>query len=370
MFTQIKNCIGKVYSTVIADHRSRSEAKYDHRNIINYLPQCELTQEEKNLINCKWGGVVPCRSRGYDFYRGIKTLFGFNPDFLPSSYFFPYIEGILNPEKWKQNLAHKSMIELVYRSGISHPHTIIRSFGGVYLDEHFKPLLLNEVIDIIKKYDRPLLYKPSTNSEQGTGIRLISPDEFNNFIVEVKTGQIFSKNADFVLQVPVEQSSETLRFNPSSLNCMRITTFNINNRISVGSRAIKCGPKNSVVDNIGSGKRGVIVGIHPNGALNNFGFYGNGERTTSHNGVEFEGQLITHFHLVEEAAVRLHEYVPTCKIIGWDIALDSRNQPVLIEGNTVYPGISFEQMCSGPIFGERTDEVIEYISSVKKRGNK
>lgn len=53
MFTQIKNCIDKVYSTIIADHRSRSEAKYDHRNLITYLTKSELTQEEKNLINQK-----------------------------------------------------------------------------------------------------------------------------------------------------------------------------------------------------------------------------------------------------------------------------------------------------------------------------
>lgn len=368
MLTQIKNTIINIYDSSVAVHRSKSEANYDRRNLRLYLDN-ELSKEEKQLIRSKWGGLIKNIPRGYDFYRGIKSLYGFNPDFLPSSYFFPYIEQILNPIKWKYNLGHKSLIELAYNVGIRHPHTIIRSFGGVYLDEHFKPLLLNEVIDLIKKNDSPLLYKPSTNSEQGAGIRLISPDEFNKLIVEIKTGQIFSKNADFVIQVPVEQSLETLLFNPTSLNCMRVTTYNINNRISVGSRAIKCGPKDSVVDNIGSGKRGVIVGIHPNGTLNSFGFYGNGEKTTSHNGVEFDGKLITSFHLVEEAAVHLHEYVHTCKIIGWDIALDAKNNPVLIEGNTVYPGISFEQMCSGPIFGDRTNEVIEYISSVQKREN-
>lgn len=268
------------------------------------------------------------------------------------------------------SVGHKSIIELAYRSGIGHPRTIIRTIGGVYFDEKFNPLLLNEVIEIIRKIDIPLLYKPSTDSEQGSGIRLILPEDFNSLILEIRTGQIFCNNADFVIQVPVEQSIETKYFNPSSLNCMRITTFNINNNISVGSRAIKCGPTNSIVDNIGRGKRGVIVGIQPDGSLNDFGFYGNGEKTLSHNGIVFSEKSIPHFNLVEEAAIHLHEYVPSCKIIGWDIALDSKNQPVLIEGNTVYPGISFEQMCSGPIFGERTDEVIKYILFVRKNGTK
>lgn len=48
------------------------------------------------------------------------------------------------------------------------------------------------------------------------------------------------------------------------------------------------------------------------------------------------------------------------------MALDKDGDPVLIEGNTVYPGISLEQMCSGPIFGNRTDEVIDYLINTNR----
>ena len=54
-----------------------------------------------------------------------------------------------------------------------------------------------------------------------------------------------------------------------------------------------------------------------------------------------------------------------CGIIAWDIALDSTTSPLLIEANMWWPGISYGEICSGPIFGARTDEVIDYIKSHK-----
>lgn len=368
MLSQLKIEFEQKYNSIIARHRSKSEAAYDRRNVSYYLDKSiQLSPEEKNAVKQKWGGIINCISRGFEYYRGIKALKSFDPNYLPSSYFFPYIEGILNPISWKQQLGHKSMIELAYGLGIKHPRTLLRTYGGVFLNEFYKPLTNDDAISVINKFDAPLLYKPATESEQGDGIKLIDQNMLHQLCQDIKTGQIFENKTDFVLQVPVEQSADTARFNPSSLNCMRITTINVNNRISVGSRAIKCGPKGSIVDNIGSGKRGVIVGVNPNGTLCENGLYGNGEIAEGHNGVTFKNSRIRHFQRVVDAAINLHQYAPLCKIIGWDIALDSDNDAVLIEGNVVYPGISMEQMCSGPIFGERTEEVIAYIEDYQKR---
>lgn len=367
MLTQIKNILSNTLNRVIADHRSQSEAKYDNRNVSHYLgAKAQLTADEKQQIKDKWGEIIHCIPRGYHYYSGLKMLNGFSPDYLPSSFFFPFIEGVLNPERWKHQLSHKSMIQLIHGFGIKHPHTVVRTYGGLFLNENFKPMSLTETIEVIKVCDLPLLYKPSIDSEQGSGIKLILPSQIDSFCNEIISGKIFMSCPDFVLQIPVEQSMETSIFNPSSLNCMRITTININNKVSVCSRAIKCGPKGSVVDNIGSGKRGVIVGINPDGSLCGKGFYGNGEVAEAHNEIRFIDQKIKHFNRVVDAAICLHSKIDKCKIIGWDLALDSHNDPVLIEGNVIYPGISMEQMCSGPIFGDRTDEVIAYIKDCQR----
>lgn len=362
MLSKIMIELANCYREIKRNRKSIRQKHYDNCNvssiIVNSLP---LTSDEKSLIKDKWGDIIHCIPRGYQYYRGIKALCGFSPDYLPSSYFYPYIEGILNPYKFKRQLCHKSMLQMVYGLGIKHPSTLIRTYGGVFLDGNYKPLTECEAIKLIRSCNYPLLYKPSIDSEAGHGIRLIEPNDFDDLCNEIKSGKILMKNADFVLQYLVEQSCETSVFNPSSLNCMRVTTLNLNGNISVGSRALKCGPKGSVVDNIGSGKRGVIVGINPDGILCEKGFYGNGEIAYGHNDVLFKGMKIDDFYKVVDSAIALHKLAPACKMIGWDIALDANNDPVLIEGNVVYPGISFEQMCSGPIFGDRTDEFISFI---------
>ena len=37
--------------------------------------------------------------------------------------------------------------------------------------------------------------------------------------------------------------------------------------------------------------------------------------------------------------------------------------PVFIEVNLGFPGIQMEQMCTGPIFGDRTAEVVGYVKN-------
>lgn len=356
-------------SDIIKEYKNIQRSKRIRNNIGrvlkgSYIQGVELTKEEKMQIENKWKGTISIPiSRGYNFFLGMKCLDGFDPNYLPSCYYLTSILKVLNDPQYCKLLNHKSLLELLYGNGIKHPKTILRSYGGMLLDEKYQLLQRNEAIEILKKKDCKLLYKPAAGAGQGKGIKLIADaNDIDHICKELLNGE-FIKNGDFVIQEHVTQSAETAIFNPTSLNSMRITTFNINDHVSPGSFALKCGPTGSVVDNVGSGKRGVIVGLDINGNLKDYGFYGNGEKAVAHNGVEFKGKVIPHFDRVVNAAVELHKHIEGCRIIGWDIALDNQYNPILIEGNMGKPGISFEQMCSGPIFGDRTDEVIDFIKA-------
>lgn len=54
---------------------------------------------------------------------------------------------------------------------------------------------------------------------------------------------------------------------------------------------------------------------------------------------------------------------PLCRFIGWDICIGEKGEPIVIEINSSQPGIFGEQICNGPMFGERTQEVIDYIKN-------
>lgn len=149
---------------------------------------------------------------------------------------------------------------------------------------------------------------------------------------------------------------------------MRITTLNINGKITAENRVIKIGAIGQNVDNIGSGSGGMMIGVNKDGVLNEFGLKVNGMSvTTKHDGQPFGKLRIPNFTEVIEFAEKCHSMIPSMGIVGWDIALDADDNPILIEANTYWPGITIEQLTSGPIFGNRTDEVIEYIRTWNRR---
>ena len=339
---------------------SLAEARYEKKLLQTHQNE-QLLEDEIQQIKKRWQKLIPISvKRGFPFYRGIKSINGFNADYLPSSFYAPYILNLLNPINTKKYITHKSLSELLYGDIIKHPKTIFRSVGGRIFDEKYQPVSLDTVGDYISNTDSPLLFKQAFDSSQGLGVKLFKKSE-KEILKKTIYNSVYYSAIDFIIQELVEQSQDTKIFNPTSLNCFRITTISFNNEIFIGSRALKCGPENSVVDNIGSGKRGVIVGIKDSGKLADFGFYGNGEKTNSHNGILFKDSQITAFPRLLETAIALHQCIPHFGIVGWDLALDKHNDPVLIEGNVIYPGIVLEQICSGPIFGNHTDEVIDYL---------
>lgn len=363
MISKIKKSISNFLQWHMRNKQSLQSA---HTNKCQMTPHIHkgdsLTLEEKRRIAEVWSPVAGCPiKRGHTYFIGIKNINGFDANYLPLCYFHPYILPKLNPPQWKKVLSHKALTEMLFGGVCEFPSTLIRSIGGKLFDSKYRPLSIEKCIELILKTESGMLYKPAMDSCQGKGIEFFTQENKSTLIEAFKDCSIFHLATDFVIQLAVSQSKETSIYNPTSLNCMRITTLNLNGKVTVCSRALKCGSKGSAVDNIGTGKRGVIIGINPDGTLRKFGFYGNGEMTYSHNGVTFQGRCIGSYKLIEDTAIELHKLNDKCKLIGWDLALDTDNRPVLIEANVSFPGISFEQMCSGPIFGERTYEVIQYI---------
>lgn len=130
--------------------------------------------------------------------------------------------------------------------------------------------------------------------------------------------------------------------------------------------------RGSKVDNIGCGGGGIIVGVSLDdktmGQLNAVGYDSKCmQHTHTDNGIELKGHTISHFKKCVEFALNLHERFPVCGMCGWDIALDEQERPILIEPNINQPGIQSEQLCAGPIFGNRTDEVFAYLKQHHNR---
>ena len=56
------------------------------------------------------------------------------------------------------------------------------------------------------------------------------------------------------------------------------------------------------------------------------------------------------------------------RLMGLDFCVDINNKVILIEINNQFGAISF-QMNAGPLFGEYTDEVIQYFIKLNSKNN-
>lgn len=319
----------------------------------------KLTQSERNEAKKLWGTILPqsALGRGWNFYEMVKACSVFDPQYLPSAWYMPYVFEKLNYAPFLETLAHKCLHGFFFK-GCNQPKMLVGSIAGILFDEFYKVISLEKAIQILKRGN--FIFKPATDSSMGRGIKLFPIPMSANEI----TTLIGSSKSDFIIQEVVDQSDSMKALNPSSLNCMRITTLNINGLISPTNLIVKIGAKGQIVDNIGAGSGGMMVGLTKDGHLKDFGCRVDGSYIGIEEGFAYAGMQIPNFEEVLKFAVKCHAVASSMGVIGWDIALDKNNHPVLIEGNSYWPGITIEQICAGPIFGERTLELVKYIQHI------
>jgi len=86
-----------------------------------------------------------------------------------------------------------------------------------------------------------------------------------------------------------------------------------------------------------------------------------GNRYKEINGTDLDKRFIVPFY--EQMHAIACEVAPENKyarLLGFDFFLDRENNVKIIEINNINNEINFHQMNNGPLFGEYTDEVIDY----------
>lgn len=218
-----------------------------------------------------------------------------------------------------------------------------------------KPVSKQEAIDCLTGRKENFIIKPTHDSTQGQNVKCINPQKDNVANVISKYGD------DYIVQEVVKQSEKTAVFHRDSLNTFRISTLNVNGKVSLCNILFRCGRNGNSVDNGGAG--GLMCGVMPDGHFKKTAYDKYYKTyTETDDGVRFEECYILEIPVMVELVKKWHgERLPHVGFAGWDIALDENNIPVMIEVNLRWPGIQFEQLCSEtPLFGERTQEVIEY----------
>ena len=179
--------------------------------------------------------------------------------------------------------------------------------------------------------------------------------------------KIYHEN--FVIQKPLTQHPFLAQFNETSINTLRVLTYRspITNQISILQVVFRVGAKGQYIDNFRAG--GFSVGVNNEGKINSFAFNRDGIRFEKVNEIELAKNdlIIPYFEKLQSVAIAIAEKNLHHRMLALDMTIDNDNNVRCVEVNNKSNEINFHQLNNGPLFGEFTDEVIDYCIQHKDR---
>lgn len=285
-----------------------------------------------------------------------------------SHYFYlPIIAHKLNNYRYTKIFEHKSLQGHIVKGELKSPYCYVRCIDQEYYDNDMNQLSRQQAIDACMSYD-VLIVKDSLDSSGGQSVEKLILSEVKDKRQEVER-ILNERKRDFVIQECIKQHSSMAKFNESSINTLRVTTLYLNGVFTVCSIILRFGKKGMKVDNWGAG--GIIVGVGLDGKVNDYGYDIQLNKFYEYNDVTFKNEFIMQIPSLLGKVEDTHKnQFSLCKFIGWDICFNQDNEPIIIELNSSQPGVIGEQLCTGPIFGDRTQEVIDYCNKKEFNYNK
>ena len=184
----------------------------------------------------------------------------------------------------------------------------------------------------LAKAHKEFLVKPLKDS-MGRGVHLASTGALNR---KSTMERLLAEDGSFIAEERIVQHEHMAAVNASSVNTVRVPTFNDNGKCVVHSPFVKFGRGGSLVDNAGQGgvycsvdaKTGAIMGPAVDEAGNTY------ERHPQ-SGIVFEGYQLPCWENALALAQQVFDKVPGARYIGWDFACTESGEWVIVEGNAL-----------------------------------
>lgn len=362
---RIKALINKMYEKFILPRTISKDILYEQHSEewleIHTIPEerrDDLTEAEKKEVLDLWG-IKPHTWREYACYKHAR---GFDARFMPMSIYLPLITRRLNDYKYTKFFEHKSMLGYLVKGPIKFPHCYVRVVNGEMYDNKMQQITREEAIAICLGQEK-IVVKDSIDSSGGKDIDFLDftgkSEQERRAAIE---DQMEKRGTDYVIQECLVEHESLRKFNPSSINTIRVQSLYLNQKCTAVTTVIRIGAEGAKVDNVCMG--GVTVGIHPDGRLYEYGFDNTALKMDRKGDFIFKDVVIEQIPALIELICDCHKKMfPLCKYIGWDIMFNENNEPVCIELNSSQNGQLGFQFTYGPTFGDRTKEVIDYCNT-------
>jgi hypothetical protein len=352
--------------------RSRQNLKAKIKSILKNINSQNSTNEshKKEYLEF-WREIDP--HANFDWFKAYSSINeNYDKHYVSEITYYNIIEPTLNNVIFAEAYSDKNNYHRFINKSYL-PKILLRCIQGVFMDEdyqgitdlelHFKNILQNHEkvvckktietgggadVEILKKSDRGFLDKQNN---------IIKIDE-----LERRFGQ------SFLIQEYIEQHPFFSQYNPSSVNTIRIFTYRsvVDNQVHILHSVFRIGKKGAMVDNQASG--GISCGINTSTViLNNFAIDKYGSKHLESNQIGFSGQEVPKYGQMKEIAHEIAYLFPYHRLLGFDFAFDKNEKIRLVEVNNRNNEINFYQMNNGSLFGDFTQEVIQYCNRNKKQ---
>ena len=339
----------------------RRDAKRDLRNIGSHsLP---LTPSEKEEILAFWEPYRSVRKElaWFEFYKASCEDLSVLKYYIPDSIYYPEIDMFFNHPRRCEALDDKNLYDL-YFYYVEIPFTSIRIVHGDFFDRDYNLLTFEQALDICREA-KTGVGKVTRCSFGGHGIKFF---DFTSPTAEDELKEYLKHDEDIIIQEVIQQHPFFSNIHPESINTIRMMTLFLDGEVIVVSSILRMGTGKARVDNGSSG--GISCAINPDGTLKENGRYTTGIKSNQHpNGTVFKGLKVVGYERCCETAKKLAlRLFTSTRIISWDFAVGLDGEPILIELNLTYGGLSTHQLNKGPIFGDLTPLILSRVYASKK----
>ncbi|MDP3387179.1 MAG: sugar-transfer associated ATP-grasp domain-containing protein [Eubacteriales bacterium] len=295
----------------------------------------------------------------HDFYREVSGVDSVK--FIPDYIFYRYIEPQNSELELAKAYADKNLYQTRFGDLVKTPKCLLRNMNGVFYNLDHEEISRDQALDVLSSISEKHIIKPSLLSGGGRDIALIEKKDKALYLGTevVVADKLFKRYGDnFCIQDIIRQDPMMAKFNPDSVNSIKILTARMDGDIIFVDSYVRIGLKGTITDNFGTG--GIYCGVDKSGLLKSYAYGEYPNRYYSHpdTGVKFEGTRYPGFDQIVEKSLLLHKRLPYFRFATWDMTFDNTGEAVLIEVNLSHQDVSGYQLQNGPVFGDYTDRIL------------
>lgn len=357
-----------IIKDVIYSLRNKKAFRFYSSQFKHYLEQQGFDNKEmpgEDAYIRKWSSLSK-NVEPYS-YRFFSHFCGPTPNIIPEDIGHSIIEDVLCPPAYRGVYSDKNLFPVFLGRDFLPRVLLCRINGGCILDSWYKPVN-RDILECLNEVGvRSVIVKPTIHSSSGR--KILKFEKTGKDFVSIDTGTrltkefLLSYSDNFCVQETITQHSSLNSLCSTSINTIRLCLYKSikTNESIVTAAVLRIGKDGKYVDNAHAG--GVFTGIDiKTGKLGECVFDQFGNKSSCWNGVDYSTtqSSIPNWENVLSFAGRIGDRILHHRLIALDIALKEDGEPILVEYNIGQFSFWLFMYTNQEVFGEYTDEIIEF----------